>query len=92
MQSVTVAWDFTENADSAGLLYFSVKAAYDLNQTPQEIKQVPKQERSAQIVALFTSQYPKYVYYVVSAVYEGTKGESFPSDTIMAERIGPPPQ
>lgn len=90
--NITVAWDFTDNEASAGLLYFSVKSTYSLNQTAQEFKQVPKTQRQTSFVVTFTTQYRDDVYYTISAIYEGTKGESFPANTIAVQRIGPPPQ
>jgi hypothetical protein len=91
-ESARVAWNFTENVASEGLLYFSVKTTPDLNQSPIEFKQIPKSERQADIVVLFSKQFPDLVYYIVSAIYNGTKGESFPSNTISVQRIGKPPQ
>jgi hypothetical protein len=91
-QAVTVAWNFTDNAASAGLLYFSVKATPNLNQTPTQLVQVPPTARQTDLTVVFTTQNPNNVYYVVSAIYSNPKGESFPSNTIAVQRIGPPPQ
>lgn len=90
-QSVTVAWNFTDNAASAGLLFFSIKATPNLNQTPIQLVQVPPTTRQTDLKVTFTTANPNFVYYVVSAVYSNPKGESFPSNTIAVQRIGPPP-
>ena len=75
------------------LQYFSVKAAYDLNQTPTEIEQVPPTARQKALAVTFTPQYPKFVYYIVTPIQMGPDGrvESKNSNTVGAERIGPPP-
>lgn len=92
-QAATLTWDYTPTS-SFTLQYFSVKATYDLNANPTEIAQVPPTGRQKTIAVAFTSQYPKYVYYVVTGIHFGTNGrvESFNSRTVGAERIGPPPQ
>ena len=90
-QSVTVAWDYAPREDAL-LLYFSVKQTFDLNGPPVEFKRVPATERETSFVVLFNRQNPKSVFYVVSAIHDGTMGESFPSNTVAVERIGPPPQ
>jgi len=89
-QSVRVAWTF-EAAAEPGMKFFSIKYAFDLNQTPVQFATAQPNERQVMVTATFTAQYPKYIYYVISAVYESPAGESFPSNTIMAERVGPPP-
>lgn len=89
-QATLVVWDLVV-PPTVALKYFSLKYTPDLNTQPVEFKQVPKTERQTQFVVTFTPQYPKYAYYVVSAIYEDTTGESFPSNTIMVERVGPPP-
>lgn len=92
LQTTTVTWDYTTIPDFT-LLYFRIKAAYNLNEVPVEIKQVPAQARATSFPAVFTPQYPKYVYYVVTSISQGKYGttESLNSRTVMAERIGPPP-
>ena len=89
--NITVAWDFTDNDASAGLMFFSIKSTFNAGAVAVEFKQVPKTVRQASFVVLFNPQDPKQVFYVISAVYDGQKGESFPSNTIVVERIGPPP-
>lgn len=91
-QSATVAWNFVQNDAAAGLLFFSVKSTPSLSLPATQFKQVPKSERHTDFVVLFTPQDPDKVYYVISAVYDGTKGESFASNTIAIQRQGKPPQ
>jgi len=91
-QAATLSWDYTP-VPSFTLMYFSVKATYDLNATPVELDQVPPTSNAKTLVVQFTPQFPKFVYYVVTGIYFGTNGrvESFNSRTVGAERIGPPP-
>lgn len=91
-QIATLDWDYTP-VPAYNLQYFSVKMTYDLNITPVEIAQVPPTARVKTIVATFTPQYPKYVYYVVTGIHMGSLGrvESINSRTVGIERIGPPP-
>lgn len=92
-QAALLSWPFTPVPDFT-LQYFSVKLAYDLNAMPVEIAQAAPTARQATIAVNFTPQYPKYVYYVVTGIYLGALGrvESRNSNTVGAERIGPPPQ
>jgi hypothetical protein len=90
--SARVAWDLPANPNWK-VVYFSLKATSDLGRAPVEIQKVPAADRVASFTVSFDPQSNKYMYYVVSAVYEGASAsaESFPSNSVMVERIGPPP-
>jgi hypothetical protein len=92
-QSATLTWTYVPRVDFT-LQYFSVKATYNLNAIPSEIAQAAPTARQALIPVVFTPQNPKYVYFTVTAFHDGSKGrvESFNSNTVGAERIGPPPR
>lgn len=91
-QTTRLWWDYTPDP-TFQLQYFSVKATYDLNATPVEIATAAPTAREKIISAVFTPQYPKYVYFVVTSISQGPNGrvESINSRTVGAERIGPPP-
>lgn len=93
-QNTLVAWDYDASAiwEPGQLQYFSIKRTSNPNATPIEFKQVPQNERQTTFPAVFDPQSPKYLYIVVQAVYSGSTRESLPSNTVMIERIGPPPQ
>src|SRR5262245_57932267 len=91
-QGVRLTWDYTDaqTAHFGSVLYFSVKSCTSLDEAPTEIKQVPSGERATDVVALFTRA-SKFVYYVISVVYDGPTRESLYANTVAAERIGQPP-
>ena len=91
-QTAALSWTYAPRVDFT-LQYFSVKATYNLNVTPFEIAQAAPSSRQSLIPVVFTHQNPKYVYFIVTAFHDGSKGrvESFNSNTVGAERIGPPP-
>lgn len=92
-QTANISWTLTPDA-SYDLQYFSVKATYDLNIPPVEIATAPPTANRATVSVVFTPQYPKFIYFVVTTINQGPDGrvESANSRTVGAERIGPPPQ
>jgi len=92
-QPATLSWGYTPISTYV-LRYFSIKATSDRNVQPVQIATAAPTARSATIVVQFTPQFPKYVYFVVTGINDGPEGrvESLNSNTVEAERIGPPPQ
>lgn len=91
-QTATIRWNYSGSWPGGALLYFSVKASSNLNASPVEFKQVPAAERQTSFVVQYDPSSPRSMFYVVQAVYDGQTRESLPSNTVEAERIGPPPQ
>lgn len=87
-----LSWDPIKTDPNFVLQYFSIKATPDLN-NPVEIATAPPTAVSKTVLATFTPQNPKFVYYIVTGVYQGSNGrvEAMNSRTVGAERIGPPP-